>query len=218
MSEKEKKKLRAIVYDIVPSGSESRMRELVEKTFDEYIVVKEYVEKEGVVETYGRMPVLSEMLTDIIRDKIRADVVIIKSIKSLKGSDKLLFVKRILELKNMKLISLTSRDNKLLKLSTRDLLNRVMYAKIYDIVGYFIIILTTLLMWFLFRNLVFTLLFLAAATIVSIFHYRRGLKARRYTEKLLRRLLEMKLPKDTRKIRVRISEFGAEMIEEKGGA
>ncbi len=215
MSEKEKRKQRAIVYDVVPSGSESRMKELVEKTFDEYVVVKEYIEKEGVVEMYGRMPALSEMLTDIIRDKVRADVVIIKSIKSLKGSDKLLFVKRILELKNMKLVSLASRDNKLLKLSTKDLLNRVMYAKVYDIVGYFILILATLLMWFLFKNLIFTLLFLGVAVVVSIFHYRRGLKARRYTEKLLRKLINMKLPKDTRRIRVRITEFGAELIEEK---
>ena len=215
MPEKEKKKQRAIIYDVVPSGSESRMRELVEKTFDDYVVVKEYVEKEGVVEMYGRMPVLSEMLTDIIRDRVRADAVIIKSVKSLKGSDKLLFVKRILELKNMKLLSLSSRDNKLLKLSTKDLLNRVLYAKVYDIVGYFILIFATLIMWFLFRDLVFTLLFLGVATVVSIFHYRRGLKARRYTEKLLRRLLEIKLPKDTRRIRVRITEFGAEIVEEK---
>ena len=215
MSEKERKKYRAIVYDVVPSGSESRMRELVEKTFDEYVVVKEYVEKEGVVEMYGRMPVLSEMLTDIIKDKVHADVVIIKNTKSLRGSDKLLFVKRILELKNMKLLSLSSRDNKLLKLSTRDLLNRVLYAKIYDIVGYFILISSTLIMWILFRNLVFTLLFLGVAIVVSIFHYRRGLKARRYTEKLLRRLLEMKLPRDTRRIKVRISEFGAEILEDR---
>lgn len=215
MSDEEKIKQRVIVYDVVPSGSESRMRELVEKTFDNYIVVKEYIEKEGVVEMYGRMPALGEMLTDIIRDKVRADAVIIKSVKSLKGSDKLLFVKRILELKNMKLLSLSSRDNKVLKLSTRALLNRVIYAKVYDIVGYFIVILATLIMWFLFRNLMFTLLFLAVAIIVSAFHYRRGLKARRYTERLLRKLLAMKLPKDTRRIRVRITEFGAELVEEK---
>ena len=215
MTERGQRKQRAIVYDVVPSGSESRMRELVEKTFDEYVVVKEYVEKEGVVEMYGRMPVLSEMLTDIVRDKVRADVVIIKSIKSLKGSDKLLFIKRILELKNMKLVSLSSRDNKLLKLSTKDLLNRVLYAKVYDIVGYFILILATLLMWLLFKDITFTLIFLIVAAAVSVFHYRRGLRARRYTEKLLRRLLSMKLPKDTRRIRVRVTEFGAEIIEEK---
>jgi len=215
LTERGQRKQRAIVYDVVPSGSESRMRELVEKTFDEYVVVKEYVEKEGVVEMYGRMPVLSEMLTDIVRDKVRADVVIIKSIKSLKGSDKLLFIKRILELKNMKLVSLSSRDNKLLKLSTKDLLNRVLYAKVYDIVGYFILILATLLMWLLFKDITFTLIFLIVAAAVSVFHYRRGLRARRYTEKLLRRLLSMKLPKDTRRIRVRVTEFGAEIIEEK---
>ncbi len=215
MSKEEKRKQRVIVYDVVPSGSESRMKELVEKTFNEYVVVKEYIEKEGVVEMYGRMPALSEMLTDIIRDKIRADAVIIKNVKSLRGSDKLLFVKRILELKNMKLLSLSSRDNKLLKLSTRDLLNRVIYAKVYDVVGYFILIFATLIMWFLFKDLVFTLLFLTIAIVVSVFHYRRGLKARKYTEELLRKLLNMRLPKDTRKIRVRITEFGVEFVEEK---
>jgi len=212
--EQKRRKQRAIVYDIVPGGSKSRMRELVEKTFEDIVVVKEYVEKEGIVSSYGQMPALGQMLTDIIRGDVKADIVFIKSLRIFRSSEPLLFLKRILELRGIRLLSLASKDNKILRLSTQELLNRVKLAKIYDIVGYILLVITTITMWLLIRDVIFTLLFIIVGTIVIVIHYLRGLKARAFTEKKLRELLEFKLPPDTRRIRVRVSLSGVEVYYE----
>lgn len=212
-----RRKQRAIIYDIVPNSSKSRMRELVEKAFEDIVVVKEYIEKESIVSSYGQMPVLGQMLTDIIRGDVKADVVFIKSLRIFRSSEPLLFLKRILELRGMKLLSLTSKDNKILRLSTQELLNRVKLAKIYDIVGYALLVIATIIMWLLIHDIIFTLLFIIVGTIVLVLHYLRGLKARRFTEKKLRELLELKLPPDTRRVRVRVSQFGVKVYYENGG-
>lgn len=212
--EQKRRKQRAIVYDVVPSGSKSRMRELVEKSFEDTVVVKEYIEKESIVSSYGQMPVLGQMLTDIIRGDVKADAVFIKSLRIFRSSEPLLFLKRILELRGMKLLSLTSKDNKILRLSTQELLNRVKLAKIYDIVGYTLLVITTITMWLLIHDIIFTLLFIIVGTIVIVIHYLRGLKARAFTEKKLRELLELKLPPDTRRIRVKVSQFGVKVYYE----
>jgi len=193
------------------------MRELVEKAFEDIVVVKEYIEKESIVSSYGQMPVLGQMLTDIIRGDVKADVVFIKSLRIFRSSEPLLFLKRILELRGMKLLSLTSKDNKILRLSTQELLNRVKLAKIYDIVGYALLVIATIIMWLLIHDIIFTLLFIIVGTIVLVLHYLRGLKARRFTEKKLRELLELKLPPDTRRVRVRVSQFGVKVYYENGG-
>ncbi|RLG87659.1 MAG: hypothetical protein DRO18_02920 [Thermoprotei archaeon] len=207
------KKYRAVIYDVIPPGVKSDLKGVIEEKFKDYVIINEYYESRLVVDKGSYRPALSDLLTDIWTKKVNVDAVIVKSLTKLGTLDMILFVKRVLEDRGVKLISLNSKERILAETPLAKLKRKLRYDDIRDYImlaftigiGIYIIIHTL--------NPFFIGLIVATIGLLLFTYYRKTIKGRRNLGIMLDKVINLEIPYST-KMRFRISVKGVEVLEE----
>jgi hypothetical protein len=205
-------KPRAAVYDLIPSGVKSNLKKLVEDGYD-YKVIGEYIENKEVVSKTGQMPKLSELLTDILRGNLKIDALFVRSIEVFNNVDILLGIKRLLELRDVKLISLKSKERILTEKTISDLNKKIKHDKIRDGATFGVIFGSGTIICIMMPDPFFIGLVIGTILLFMYFYYKKTIRGRRRLEKKIKELLSIDIPK-SKKVIVKASTFKLEIIEE----
>ncbi len=207
------RKYRAVIYDVIPPGVRSDLKGTIKEKFKDYVIINEYYESKLVVDKGSYRPALSDLLTDIWTKKVNVDAVIVKSLTKLGTLDMILFVKRVLEDRGVKLISLNSKERILAETPLAKLKRKLRYDDIRDYImlaftigiGIYIVIHTL--------NPFFTGLIIATIGLLLYTYYMKTVRGRRNLGAILDKVINLKIPYTT-KMRFRISIKGVEVVEE----
>lgn len=205
-------KQRAVIYDITSPGVKSDVKSLVEDKFG-LIVIKEYYENKGLISKSVFKPALSDLISDIWTKRIRVNAVVVKSLTLLGNLDVILFVKKILEERGVRLITLKSREKALAEIPLKNLEKKLYYDKLRDwIMMSFLGALGTYIIVSTF-NPYYIALILATFSMMFYIYIKRVSRSREYLRKKIRELISLKIPYSS-KVRLRVGMRGIEVLKE----
>ena len=209
---KEKQEKVAVVYAIMKRGEEPDFLSKVEEKYG-YKVIKSFIDVYDLVSLKGNFKELSRLLTLIHRGEMKVDAIFVPSLKVFRSIDLYLFVKRLLELNGVELLSLRKGEKRAWKTSVDGLKsyakrNFILESIIYGMLWASGIYLIYVLQEPLLSGLIIALLAFAGYT-----YYTRTYRRRKHMLKKLMDLRRIDKLKGKKNIRFNITFRGVEVIE-----
>jgi len=174
---------RGDTYDVVSAGGKSDLRRVVEGFND----IKENVEGSS------KMPMLNEMLNSILRGDLWVEAVFVRNLDVLGRADLVLGIKRVLELRGVKLISLRGRDRAITEVSLEGILYNIRARNIADAVVFSIAVAAGAFFIYMTMNPIYAAIICATIALMLYTHRKRALRSRAEVRKLVERLLKIDL-------------------------